>query len=423
MVAAVARVAALLAALALVLAPAAGAQDPAPEGPRLDATSWLLIDARDGDRLAAKSPNARRSIASLTKLMTTYVGLRELPLDEELTVPPYDALPAESVAGLTEGERLTLADLVTAMMLPSANDAAATVAAGVAGSEGAFVRRLNEAAGRLGLRGTSFANPIGLDEPGNYSTASDLATLALELRESRFFRRVVDEPEERLASGSVPRTVVNRNTLLLADPSVDGIKTGHTLEAGYVLVASAERRGVPLLSVVLGTPSEAARNAETEELLDFGYSLYEERSPFERGEELDAATVRYEDEPLALVAKRELAVEARADEDLRAEVEAPDEVEGPIERGERIGRATVLLDDRPIGTVPLIAARAVAEPTLVDRVGGPGVVLAAAVLLIVILIVVIYLVARRRRLGPGGGRSAEDRMRSRHERDRRRYDA
>lgn len=417
-----ARVAALFAALALVITPAAEAQGQAPEQPRLDATSWLLIDARDGDRLAAKSPNARRSIASLTKLMTTYVGLRELPLDRELTVPRYDALPAESVAGLNEGERLTLADLVTAMMLPSANDAAATVAAGVAGSEEAFVRRMNAAAAKLGLRGSSFANPIGLDQPGNYSTASDLATLALELRENRFFRRIVDEPEEQLSSGEVPRTVVTRNTLLLADPSVDGIKTGHTLGAGYVLVASAERRGVPLLSVVLGTASEAARDAETQELLDFGYSLYEERSPFEPGEELDEATVRYEDEPLALVAERELAVQARADEDLRAEVEAPEEVEGPIERGERIGRATVLLDDRAVGTVPLIAARAIAEPTLVDRVGGPGVVVAAALLLIVILIVAAYLVIRRRGLGREAKRSAEDRMRSRYERDRRRDD-
>jgi hypothetical protein len=115
-------------------------------------------------------------------------------------------------------------------------------------------------------------------------------------------------------------------------------------------------------------------------------------------------------------------VEARADEDLRAEVEAPEEVEGPIERGEQIGRATVLLDDRAVGAVPLIAARAIAEPTLVDRVGGPGVVAAAALLLIVILIVAAYLVTRRRGLGREAKRSAEDRMRSRYERDRRRDD-
>ena len=415
------RVASLLAALALVAAPAAGAQEPAPEAPRLDASSWLLIDARDGDRLAAKAPNARRSIASLTKLMTAYLALRERP-DRKLVVPQYDALPAESVAGLTAGERLTIRDLVTAMMLPSANDAAATVAEGLAPSREAFVGLMNREAGRLGLGGTSYANPIGLDDPDNYSTAGDLTELALALREDDLFREIVDRTEATLESGAVERTVVSRNTLLLADPSVDGIKTGHTLDAGYVLVASAERRGVPLLSVVLGTASEGARDAETEELLDYGYSLYERRSPFEAGDELEEAAVRYEDEPLQLVAKRGLGVQARADQDLRAEFDAPLEVEGPIERGERVGRAIVLLDEEPVGSVPLIAARAIAEPTFVDRVGGPAVVVAAAVALIVILLVAAYLVTRRRGLGHAGERSAEEGPISRNQRHGRRDD-
>lgn len=413
----------LVAALLLLggVASSASAQGPRASGePELDAAAWLLLDARDGDRLAARSPDARRSIASTTKLMTAYLALRELELDEELTVPAYDALPAESVAGLNEGERLTVRDLLEAMMLPSANDAAATIAVGVAPSEDAFVEQMNAAAADLGLDGTSYANPIGLDEPGNYSTAADLGELALRLREDRRFRGIVDQPEATLESGSMPRQVVTRNTLLLADPSVDGIKTGHTLEAGYVLVASAEREGVPLVSVVLGAPSESGRDAASASLLDYGYSLYEKRSPFEDGERLASAEVRYEDESLALVAKRSLAVSAREDQALETEIDVPLEVEGPLERGERLGTATVTLDGDRIGKVPLLAAQAIAEPGLVDRVGGPGVAIAAAVVLIVILVSIALLMRRRRGLRGAETRSQEERMQSRQQRTRRR---
>jgi len=407
---------------------AASAAAGAPSGraeqasPDLDAGAWLLVDARDGDRLVAQSAASRRPIASTTKLMTAYLALQELKLDEKLTVPPYAAAPAESVAGLVEGERLTVRDLITAMMLPSANDAAATIAVGVARSEQAFVERMNEAAADLGLDGTSYANPIGLDEAGNHSTAADLAELALRLREDRRFRQIVSQPEATLESGSQPRQVVTRNTLLLADATVDGIKTGHTLGAGYVLVASAKREGVPLLSVVLGAPSESGRDAASAELLDYGYSLYEQRSPFERRAELATAEVRYEDEPLALVATRELEVSARDDQALDAEIDAPAGVEGPIARGARLGTATVTLDGDPVGKVPLVAARAIAEPGLIEKVGGPIVVAAIALVAIVILLGAVLLLRRRTSLEREAERSLEERMRSQQERTRRRED-
>ena len=410
--------AAALAAVALLATPAAAAGDPKP--PEIDAAAWTLIDARDGEQLAAHAPDRRRSIASTTKLMTAYLALQELPLDRKLVVPPYQALPAESIAGLTAGERLTVRDLLTAMMLPSANDAAETVALGVAPTEAAFVEEMNAAAAELGLDGTSYANPIGLDDPANYSTATDLAELARVLRGDKRFREIVSQPEATLESGAMPRQVVTRNTLLLSDPTVDGIKTGHTTEAGYVLVASAKRKGVPLISVVLGAGSEAGRDAASAELLDYGYSLYDERSPFRKGESLASAQVRYEDEPLELVAKRALAVPAREDQVLEAEVDAPAEVEGPIEKGEPLGTSTVTLDGERIGQVPLLAAVAVAEPTFVDRIGGPPVVAAAAVLLIVILLGVAFALRRRRLLREEAARSPEERMKRLEERSRRR---
>jgi len=409
---------ATLLCLAALLAPPASAAGK-DGGPELDAAAWLLVDARDGTKLAARAPASRRSIASTTKLMTAYVALEELKLDEKLTVPAYDALPAESIAGLTEGEKLTVADLITAMMLPSANDAAATIAAGVSGSEAAFVGLMNAASADLGLRDTSFANPIGLDEAGNYSTAADLASLSLELRENKFFRKTVEQSEATLESGSVPRTVVSRNTLLQSDPSVDGIKTGHTIDAGYVLVGSAKRENVPLVSVVLGASSESGRDIATAQLLDYGYSLYEQRSPFKRRADLATAEVRYEDEPLPLVAGRTVEVSSRKDQALETAVDAPAEVEGPIAKGEHLGVATVMLDGEPVGRVPLLAARAIAEPGWIDRVGGPIVVIVAVLVLIVILIVAVVLL-RQRRSERVAERNPEERMRSQQHRTSRR---
>jgi D-alanyl-D-alanine carboxypeptidase (penicillin-binding protein 5/6) len=416
---------ALLCLLLLLPRPAVAQSgvDPAGGGPDVDAAAWILLDARDGEQLAAKDEDRERAIASTTKLMTAYLALDELPLKKRLTVPPYAAGPAESVAGLTEGEKLTVHDLLRALLLPSANDAAETIALGIAPSEAEFVERMNEAAGDLGLERTNYANPIGLDDPLNFSTASDLAKLTLELRRDERFRDIVRLSEATLESGAMERRVVSTNTLMLSDPSVDGVKTGHTLEAGYVLIASAERRGIPLVSVVLGAPSEAERDASSERLLDYGYSLYRQRHPFERDEELASAAVHYEDQPLGLLAGRGLAVAAREDQRIETDVEAPAQVEGPVAEGERLGRVTVSLDGEVVGRVPLLAAQAIAEPSFADRVGGPLVVALAALVLIVILIAVLILGLRRARGERSeGSRSSEERMRSREERTLKRQD-
>lgn len=408
----------VLVAAGLLPTGSATAQQPA-AAPDLDAAAWILIDPRDGERLAAHAPAKQRSIASTTKLMTAYLALQERSLSERLAVPRYSPAPAESVLGLTEGERLTIRDLLLAMMLPSANDAAQTVAVGLAGSEDAFVERMNRAARELGLDDTQYANPIGLDAIGNYSSAADLATLTTTLMEDERFRSIVSRSAAELSSGAMPRQVTTRNDLMLADPSVDGVKTGFTRDAGYVLVASAERKEVPLISVVLGTSSEAERDAQSAELLDYGYSRYELRSPFEPGEELASAEVRYEDEPLALLATRRIAEQTRADQELSVDVSSPATVEGPIEEGERLGRASVMLDGELIGRAPLVAASSIAAPSFVDRIGGPLVL--AGILLAAIVILLLALLALRRKAAlRKAGRSAEERIRSMQARTRRR---
>lgn len=363
----------------------------------------MLIDARTGEQLAADEPDRRLSIASTTKLMTAHLALKRLRLGRQVEAAPYYAIPGESLLGLTPGERVTVRDLLYGLILASGNDAAETLAVAVSGSEEAFVGLMNDAARALGLADTHYGNPIGLDEAGNYSTASDLVALARVLLRNPVFRRIADSETANAPSLDPPQTIETRNTLLLADPSVTGVKTGHTLGAGYVLVGSAERNGVELISAVLGAPSEYDRDVETQELLDYGFGLYSTRRAFRRGEALARPGIDYEDDRLALRAARGVALGIRADQNLRVRVDAPAEVEGPIRRGERLGTAVVLVDGRRVARVPLRAARDVAEAGTIERVGsrlmGP---LGIAALGVFAILIAGTAVMRRRRRDHGG---------------------
>jgi D-alanyl-D-alanine carboxypeptidase (penicillin-binding protein 5/6) len=357
----------LAAGLASLLPAAAGAAPP----PAIPAAAWIVIDAGDGKRLAASEPTESLAMASTTKLMTAYLALRQLPLSRRLTAPAYHPIPGESLLGLRPGERISVRDLLYGLLLPSGNDAAVTLADGVSGSVPAFVGEMNGTAARLGLRDTSYANPIGLDESGNYSSPRDLATLALDLRRDRFFRRIVDTPRKTLRTGIQPRTVVNRNDLVGRVPWVNGVKTGYTPDAGNVLVASGTRMGVTLVSVVMGAATEAARDDDTLKLLRYGFSLYRSKTPVKRGHRLAVAAVRGRDDSLPLVAGRSVQVTVRRGQAVRVRIAAPAQVLGPIPRGRRIGAAVVTVDGQVAGRAPLVAGRAAlapASPSLVSRV-------------------------------------------------------
>jgi serine-type D-Ala-D-Ala carboxypeptidase (penicillin-binding protein 5/6) len=350
---------------------AAGGEAAKPAGPpQLDARAWILVDPRDGEVLAAEAPNKQRAIASATKLMTAYVALRKLSPGRFLRAAPYAAGAAESLLGLRTGERMRVRDLLYGLILASGNDAAVTIATGTAGSVPRFVGMMNRQAAALGLESTAFSNPVGLDEPGNHSSAADLAELASVLLRNRLFARIADTSSTVLRSGATPRRISSRNTLLFEDPSVDGVKTGHTIQAGYVLVGSATREGTRLVSAVLGAPSEAARDAETEELLDYGFSLYRASTPVKRGEQLAEPGLDYRDETLPLVATRAIEVSAREGQAVATEVTAPDELSGDIEEGKRLGRVTVSVDGERTAVAPLVASRSVEAATLIDKVAS-----------------------------------------------------
>jgi serine-type D-Ala-D-Ala carboxypeptidase (penicillin-binding protein 5/6) len=341
----------------------------ASSGPKLDAKAWILIDPRDDSVLASKAPSKRLPIASTTKLMTAYLALKNLKPNQMITAPAYHASnPAEITLGLAAGERMRVRDLLYGLLLPSASDAAETLAVGVAGSVPAFVQRMNQAAQQLALTDTSYANPIGLDDPDNYSSAHDLVTLASILLKNKLFARIVNTPAATLHSGAHPRTVTSRDTLLNEVPWINGVKTGHTLGAGYVLVGSGTQDSTTLISAVLGTPSEAARDADTLKLLQYGFSLFHAVQPVHQGEQLADPKLDYRSDHLSLVAQRALPVNVREGQQVTTHVTAPDEVSGAVNEGQVLGHVAVSVDGKVAAGSPLVAARSVSAATLLDKV-------------------------------------------------------
>jgi serine-type D-Ala-D-Ala carboxypeptidase (penicillin-binding protein 5/6) len=389
----------LLAALALA-GPAAAADRPPPV-PGADAA--IVVDGRDGDVMFAKNANERQSIASTTKLMTALLTLDGARQREVFTASDYVAAPVESQIGLRPGERMRVSDLLVALLLESANDAAATLAEGVSGSVDEFVADMNERAAELGLEDTSYANPIGFDDPLNYSTASDLASLTRELLRRPRFARVVDMPEAELDSGARPRTIDNRNTLVATHPFVSGVKTGHTLGAGYVLIGSAKGRGgARVISVVMGEPSEAARDSDTLKLLRWGIGRFRRVRVLDDRRTMARADIEYYDGRAELAPARDAVLTLRVGEHVRRRVSAPEEVEGPLEAGTRVGSVTVFVDGERVRRIALVTAADVPEAgtlrVLTSVVGVPLTVMLLTAILLGAALVALTLRRRRVRL-------------------------
>jgi serine-type D-Ala-D-Ala carboxypeptidase (penicillin-binding protein 5/6) len=383
----------------LLVAPCAVAQSPA-GAPRLEgAKAAIVMEASTGDVLMSRNPSQRRQIASTTKLMTVLVALQRTDLDDVFSASDYTASPVESQIGLRPGERMSVRDLLRATLLPSANDAAAAIAVGTMGSTGAFVAEMNRRAATLGLRDTHFANPIGLDDAQNYSSAHDLAKLAIRLRRYEFFRRTVDLPSATLRSGARNRTVLNRNALVRRIAAVDGVKTGHTGRAGYVLVGSATRDGVTVVSAVLGEPSEHARDADSLALLRYGLSSYDARTVVPQGRVLGRVALRYRDgESVEVIAggtlKRVLRSGARTSVRITG---LPAEVDGPLPRGARLGTAVVRKGDEVLARLPVVTAQPVAEAGLGTRLDDMLSRSQTIVALVLLLVCSLPLVLLRRR--------------------------
>jgi D-alanyl-D-alanine carboxypeptidase (penicillin-binding protein 5/6) len=333
----------------------------AASAPHLGVTAAILVAPGTGQELYGVQAGRELPIASTTKLMTALLTLEHARLGKLFVDPNYYPAPADSQIGLVPGERMSVHDLLLALLLPSADDAAEDLAYNVGrGSVARFIAMMNVRARQLGLAHTHYSTPIGLDTPGNYSTASDLVKLTSYLLKTQpFFARAVALRSAVLHTGDRVRIVTNRNDLVGRVPWINGVKTGHTIDAGYVLVASGRRDGMTLLSVVLGTTSEAARDANTLALLGYGFENFRLITPVRAGAVIARPTIR--DRPgkrASVIAARTFTRVIESSTRLKIRLELPHELAGPLPRHAAVGTVLVLANGRTIARIRLLLARA-----------------------------------------------------------------
>ena len=359
----------LVATLVFFAGPAALAQQP----PSVIARAWVLADLSSGQILATEKPDERFEPASLTKLMTAYVvfgALKEkkIALDQQVTVSERTRRAPGSRMFIDPRKPVSVDELIRGMVIQSGNDACIALAELIAGAEETFAGLMNREAARLGMKNTKFMNSSGLPDPQHYSTARDLQVLAAALIRDfpAQYGQYYSQKEFRYNNISQP----NSNRLLWVDPSVDGVKTGHTEAAGYCLIASSRRGGRRLLSVLLGSTSEAARAQESLKLLNWGYQfydsvkLYSAATPVKQIEVWKGAArhvnVGVGSDLFVTVPKGEA-------EKLQAELVSQQPLEAPLTKGQRVGVLRVTYDDKPLGEYPLIALEPVAQAGLFGR--------------------------------------------------------
>jgi D-alanyl-D-alanine carboxypeptidase (penicillin-binding protein 5/6) len=350
------------AAMAATTPPAMAAASVAPPA-SLSARATTLIEQSTGQGLYGYAQGQEVPIASTTKLMTALITIEHAQLSDVFTEPVYYPAAVDSQIGLRPGERMTVHDLLLALLLPSADDAAEDLAYNVGhGSVSRFIGMMNARARELGLGHTHYSTPIGLDTPGNYSCAADLAKLgSFLLAHHPFFAHAVALPSALLKTGDHQRFVSNRNTLIGRIPWVTGVKTGHTRGAGYVLVGSGTRNGMTLVSAVLGTPSEGNRNADTLAVLDYGFAAFKIAKPVRAGAVLARLPIR--DQPgkhADVVAARSLVRVIERGASVRTRLEIPHQLTGPLRRHAVVGSVVVVVGGRSIARIPLLVAHAVA---------------------------------------------------------------
>lgn len=361
--------AALLAGTLLANTPAR-AYDPPPS--QIAARAWLLLDAQSGQLVTGYQHDERFEPASLTKLMTAYLVFDAL---KQKKIKPEQVVPVSDKARKATGSRMfiqtdipvTVNELVRGMIIQSGNDATIALAEAVAGSEEAFVSLMNREAKRLGLTATNFVNSTGLPEPKHTSTARDLAQLTATLiRDYPEFYPLYSQKEYTYNN----ITQANRNRLLWRDATVDGVKTGHTEAAGYCLISSAKRDNRRLISVVLGAASDAARAAESQKLLNYGYQnfdtvrLYESNQP--------AATPRIwkgtlNNVKIGFPGGLHVTVPKGDGAKLKAQMETAQPLIAPVRVGQNIGTLKLELNGKPYLTTPVVALEEVPAAGIFGR--------------------------------------------------------
>jgi len=344
-----------------------------PAAPELAASSYLLIDASSGAVLVEHNADEALPPASLTKMMTSYIASQEIKRGQiGESDPVLVSEKAWRMGGskmfIKVGNQVPVIDLLRGVIIQSGNDASIALAEHIAGSEDAFADMMNGQAKRLGMNNSYFVNATGWPAEGHYSSARDLAILARAIIE--------DDPKEHYKIYGEKEFVwneirqPNRNLMLWRDSTVDGLKTGHTEEAGYCLVASAKREDMRLISVVMGTTSEQARAAETQKLLTWGFRFFETKTFYQPGQVISTARVwkgQQEQVDLGLQNGLQLTLPKGQLDRLEAGITMQTPIQAPIKAGDVLGQVEVKLGDEIVHSAPLVALSDVAEAGFVGR--------------------------------------------------------
>lgn len=346
-----------------------------PKAPTIAASSYILMDAKSGEIIVQENADQQLPPASLTKLMTSYVVIHELVMgtikeDDPVRISVNAWRTGGSKMFVREGTTVPLMDLLRGVIIQSGNDSSIALAEHVAGSEEAFADMMNQFAANLGMTNTHFLNATGLPAAGHLTTAHDLAILATHIvyDHARYYP-LYKEKEFTFNGIHQP----NRNLLLYWDPSVDGLKTGHTDEAGYCLVSSAERDGTRLISVVMGTASDRARAQESQKLLTYGFRYFQSHQVLAAGTALQKADVWLgkEDEVGLGVDKDMVITIPRGQEGNLVVSYAVDNIlKAPIAKGAQLGTLKVTLEDQVLAERPLVALNDVEEAGFIARTWG-----------------------------------------------------
>lgn len=355
---------------------AANAAVVTPPAPSVAAEGFLLTDFETGHVIASKNADMQLAPASLTKIMTIYVIGKELQagnisLDDEVTISENawaKKFPDSSKMFIEVGTQVSVRDLLRGIVVQSGNDACVAMAEHVAGSESAFASMMNAHTASLGMRGSHWVNAHGLHDPDHYTTPRDMAILSRALiAETPEMYKIYSEKE--FTYNGIKQ--YNRNSLLWDKSlNVDGIKTGHTSDAGYSLITSAEQGGMRLISVVMGTDSERARKVENKKLLKYGFRFYETLTPYQAGHSFVAHRIYMGDREtvdLGINQSTPITIPRGQAANLEANFELDDKLEAPLAKGQVVGKLYLQLDGEDVASYPLVTLQEVKEGSFFNR--------------------------------------------------------
>lgn len=343
-----------------------------PKAPDLSAKGYILMDAASGRVLVESNADESLPPASLTKVMTGYVVAAELEtgrinLEDEVPISVNAWRTQGSKMFIQEGTTVTLSDLLMGVVVQSGNDASVAIAEFLAGDEQAFADVMNQHAITIGMTSTNFLNSTGLPEAGHFTSARDMAVLTRELIH-RFPEHYATYAEREFTFDGIRQP--NRNRLLWRDRTVDGVKTGYTLAAGYCLVASAKRDDMRLVSVVMGATSDEVRTRETQKLLQYGFRYFETRGLYSPDEPVIDARVYFgtnDNVPIGVLNPVHVTFPRGHYDDLDVEIDMPKQLEAPLEKGLEVGSLRVLMEDEYLLQTPLVTQRNIDEAGIFDR--------------------------------------------------------